>query len=87
MAATVGIDSEFPYVKIVSYCNLVFRSLFLSMHLHPSVLSHYLVFSWLILLLFCFFFSFLVGQISAESMIGLLESTKCAQIVKVCLCF
>ncbi|TYK30894.1 vesicle-fusing ATPase [Cucumis melo var. makuwa] len=37
MAATVGIDSEFPYVKIIS----------------------------------------------AESMIGLLESTKCAQIVKV----
>ncbi|XP_047182788.1 vesicle-fusing ATPase-like [Vigna umbellata] len=38
LAATVGIDSDFPYVKIVS----------------------------------------------AETMIGLHESTKCAQIIKVC---
>lgn len=70
LAATVGIDSDFPYVKIVSsfplfcmtlpLCNLKFNYIFLLLN-----------------------FIFLIGQISAESMIGLHESTKCAQIVKV----
>lgn len=71
MAATVGIDSDFPYVKVVS-----FSPLGLCVHPTPALyrarhLSIYIL-------------SFLCLQISAETMIGLSESSKCAQIVKVC---
>ncbi|PPR94389.1 hypothetical protein GOBAR_AA26279 [Gossypium barbadense] len=57
LAATVGIDSDFPYVKIVSAESMI--------GLHESTKCAQIV------------------KVSAESMIGLHESTKCAQIVKV----
>lgn len=70
LAATAGIDSDFPFVKIVS------SFLLFCMTLALCNLECHFIFLFLN-------FIFLIGQISAESMIGLHESTKCAQIVKV----
>lgn len=65
MAATVGIGSDFPYVKIVSFqysSNLFTAYYFANINIILSLFKL---------------------QISAESMIGLSEGSKCAQIVKV----
>ncbi|KAK9085279.1 hypothetical protein Sjap_025690 [Stephania japonica] len=69
MAATVGIDSDFPYVKIVSFLHLLNSVSFFLVAFVPFFLSITSV--------------SIMEQISAETMIGLSESSKCAQIVKV----
>ncbi|KAJ9564575.1 LOW QUALITY PROTEIN: hypothetical protein OSB04_000541, partial [Centaurea solstitialis] len=56
MAATVGIGSDFPYVKICANCKI-------------NILPVKLIITF--------------QMISAESMIGISEASKCAQIVKV----
>jgi hypothetical protein len=66
LAATIGIDSEFPFVKIVRLKMFsIWQSLSMTCKLNASLF---------------------VLQITAQTTIGLSESTKCAMITKVWFC-